>query len=63
MTAADHLAQAPAAASARSETAIRTHNLAKSYGALDAVWGIDLEVRDGEILVQGNTWPAGRVEK
>jgi ABC-2 type transport system ATP-binding protein len=50
MTAADHLLQASAAAAARSETAIRTRNLAKSYGALDAVWGIDLEVRDGEIF-------------
>jgi ABC-2 type transport system ATP-binding protein len=50
MTAADHLAQTSNAASASGETAIRVRGLSKSYGAIDAVYGINLDVRDGEIF-------------
>ncbi|MGA2713139.1 MAG: ATP-binding cassette domain-containing protein [Bryobacteraceae bacterium] len=33
-----------------SDCAIRIRDLWKSYGVLDAVWGINLEIRDGEIF-------------
>src|ERR1039457_4971684 len=32
------------------QTAIRVRDLWKTYGVLDAVWGINLEIRDGEIF-------------
>ena len=50
MTAADHVAPALSPAPARGETAIRVRDLWKRYGELEAVRGIDLEVRDGEIF-------------
>ena len=31
-------------------TAIRVRDLWKKYGTLDAVWGINLEINDGEIF-------------
>jgi ABC-2 type transport system ATP-binding protein len=40
----------PAACSARSETAVSVHGLVKRYNGHEAVAGIDLEVRRGEIF-------------
>jgi len=50
MIAADALTPTSAAPSPRVGTALSVHNLWKRYGALEAVRGIYLEVRDGEIF-------------
>lgn len=50
MTAAESTTFAERTPRRGSETAIRVRDLWKSYGALDAVWGINLEIRDGEIF-------------
>ncbi len=49
MIASDHPATARTAPT-RTETAIRVRSLWKRYGPIEAVRGIDLEVRDGEIF-------------
>ena len=50
MTAAESTTLPDRAEGRGSEIAIRVRDLWKSYGALDAVWGINLEIRDGEIF-------------
>ena len=50
MTAAESTTTADRATGRRAGIAIQVRDLWKSYGVLDAVWGINLEIRDGEIF-------------
>src|SRR5579862_7358907 len=50
MTASDPSALATQMADRKGGIAIRVRDLWKTYGVLDAVWGINLDIRDGEIF-------------
>jgi len=50
MTASDPSALATQMADRKGGIAIRVRDLWKTYGTLDAVWGINLDIRDGEIF-------------
>ena len=52
MTAAESTTLPDRAPGRGSGIAIKVRDLWKSYGVLDAVWGINLEIRDGELWAE-----------